>query len=229
MTGGSVRVVGCVALLIVSSLQAAAAGERGFYAGFFYDHVDSPLTQAPFDEITAAALESVGFSPQTSTASFDLNENGYSFVVGYRLFDHFALEGGYMDLGKATYRYKATGSQFTIPSANATVNLKASTSGLTLAALGILPLNYRWEVFGRAGVLFAGNDLSIFFQDIISAVSDRGNQRTTNFVAGAGVGYTLADIYTLRAEYQRVFGYEAALLGVKDDVDQVTIGLTVRF
>jgi OOP family OmpA-OmpF porin len=220
--------VSCVALLILSSLQVAAAADRGIYAGVFYDRLDSPLTQAPFDEISVAALESVGFTPQSSSASFDLKESGYSFVVGYRFFDYFAVEGGYMDLGKATYHFEATGTQFNVAS-DAILNLKASTSGLTLSALGILPLSYRWEVFGRAGVLFASNDLSIFFQDIISGVSDRGNQRTTNFIAGAGVGFTLADIYTVRAEFQRIFGVDAELLGVKDDVDQVTVGLTVRF
>ena len=47
-------------------------------------------------------------------------------------------------------------------------------------------------------------------------------------LAGAGVGFTFAEIYTLRGEYQRVFDAGDDTVG-EGDQDLVTVGVTVKF
>jgi hypothetical protein len=94
--------------------------------------------------------------------------------------------------------------------------------------LGILPLSYRWEVYGRAGVLFASNELTLFLTDGVGNFKDTLNGSSTDLLAGAGAGFTFAEIYTLRAEYQRVFDAGDDTVG-EGDQDLATVGVTVRF
>ena len=208
------------------SWQAAGAAELGVYAGVSYASVDNKAKQADFDAVSLAILDSQGFVPDSADFSFDHEGSGYSFVVGYRLFPWLAVEGGYMDLGKVRHFISADGDQF--GPAHAELSTTTKNSGIAVSALGILPLSYRWEVYGRAGALFATNRLNLFISDAFGPGAAEFSSSKTNLLAGAGVSMSIAEIYGLRLEYQRIFDVESEQVS-QGDVDFLSIGVTVQF
>ena len=228
MTSGFVRILGLAALgLAWMPWQPAVAAEIGVYAGVSYAQVNNSVKQSDFDAAGFAILAAEGFEPDTATTSFDNKGPGYSFVVGYRLFPWLAVEGGYTDMGKVSHRIISDGTQFNAP-ANANLSINAKSTGISVSALGILPLSYRWEVYGRAGAVFATNRLSLFISDSLGDGSGQLSGSKTNFLAGAGVSMSLAEVYGVRLEYQRIFSVEAEQIGA-GDVDFLTLGVTVQF
>ena len=87
----------------------ARAAQLGIYAGISYAMVEKDSTRSAFEDEAFAIYDAFGFTPQTTTGSFDSKDSSYGFVVGWRLTEHIALEGGYMDLGEVVYRDRSTG------------------------------------------------------------------------------------------------------------------------
>jgi len=208
------------------SWQAAGAAELGVYAGVSYASVDNKAEQADFDAVSLGILDSQGFVPDSGTIDFDHEGPGYSFVVGYRLFPWLSVEGGYMDLGKVRHFISADGDQG--GPAHAELSTVTKSSGIAVSALGILPLSYRWEIYGRAGALFATNRLNLFLTDALGQAAAEFSSSKTNLLAGAGISMSIADVYGLRLEYQRIFEVESEQVS-KGDVDFLSIGVTVQF
>ncbi len=107
----------------------------------------------------------VQLTVESLTDSLDTKDSAFGFFAGYRFSTHFAVEGGYMELGTVKYRARPRGNITGVPT-DATLNLDSSTAGINVSALGIWPLSYRWEVYGRAGALFSSNDFSIYYDDV---------------------------------------------------------------
>ena len=231
------RILCAVAFLAVPVLCSQAA-ELGFYVGGSYGNGSKTIDKADYDQFALAIFNDVGFvpgsNPGDNVSSIDKENPGYSFYAGYRLNTHLAVEGGYMDLGKFRYQAQSNGGFINPDDTTVTIpgmlflSANSRTAGFALSALGVLPLNYRWELFGRAGVLFASNEITLFLTN--GNVSDAGtnNGSSTDLLAGAGAGFTSAEIYTLRAEYQRVFDAGDNTVG-EGDQDLATLGVTVRF
>jgi hypothetical protein len=136
-----------VCLLIAGS---ASAAERGFYVGGFYGEADKDLDQAPFAGTALFVYEAFGFGPQEVRSRFETGDSTYGFFGGYRWLENLALEAGFMDLGSVVYSDEASGIYLeTGDPENWNQRITSSTSGFSLSALGILPLNYRTEVFVR--------------------------------------------------------------------------------
>lgn len=219
-----------MACLGVASLCGAApvqAAQFGLYVGGYYGDVSKDVTQQPFDDFTAFIAQELEFIPLQASTTFDDKDSGYGFLVGYRLTPYLAVEGNYVDLGKVTYRNSSTGTFEGEPVALET-SLTADTSGLGISVLGILPVSYRWEVYGRAGVLIATNDLDIFLTDGVGRVSDTTSESSTDLFGGAGLSFSFAEIYQARLEYQRVFDAGDEVTG-EGDVDLISLGITVTF
>lgn len=227
------RVLGAVAVLAAMSWQSAAAAELGFYVGGSYGNGSKTIDKAPFDDFALEVFDAFGFLPGDSTSSIDTKNPGYGFVAGYRLFAHLAVEGGYMDLGKVRYEARSVGAFLnedgTTEAATLGLSTNTKTGGFALSALGILPVSYRWEVYGRAGVMFASNELTLFVTDGVGSFKDTFTGSSTDFLVGAGASYTFAEIYGLRAEFQRVFDAGDSDTTGEGDVDLVTLGVTVQF
>lgn len=232
------RILGAAAILAIPVVCSQAA-ELGFYVGGSYGNGSKTIDKSSYDQFALGVYNAFGFVPGNNVgdnvSSIDTENPGYGFVAGYRLNNHLAVEGGYMDLGKFRYQARSNGGfldpdDSTAPLAPGVLGLSANskTAGFALTALGILPLSYRWEVYGRAGVLFGTNELTLFLTDGVGSFKDTFNGSSTDLLAGAGAGFTFAEIYTLRGEYQRVFDAGDDTVG-EGDQDLVTLGVTVRF
>jgi OmpA-like transmembrane domain len=209
---------------------SAHAAQLGIYAGISYAMVEKDSTRSEFESETQLIYDAFGFTPTSTSASLDARDSSYGFVVGWRLTEHIALEGGYLDLGDVVYKDRSTGLfANTPPPENWAQNLETSTSGIALSALGILPLSYRWEVFARGGVLIANSEESVFITDGNQSQKLRANQSGFDLFAGLGVGFSLAEIYNVRLEYGRVFDAGDDDVLDEADVDMATLNVTVSF
>lgn len=221
----------CLVCSLIASLpwQFAAAAEDGFYVGANYGQVKSNANKASFADLTASIYDQVRFAPTQSSATFDDKDAGYGFFGGYRMFANLAFEGGYLDLGEVSYRDTSSGTDLlTDETATFSQKIGAKTSGLTLSALGILPLSYRSEIYARAGVMFATNNLRLHVNYVTSGESASISGSSTSLLAGIGGGFTFAEIYTARLEYQRVFDVGTSDTG-RADIDMISVGMTVTF
>jgi OOP family OmpA-OmpF porin len=219
-------------IVLAGSVGAATAraAQLGIYAGVSFAMVEKDSTRSAFDDEARLVYGAFGFTPQSSSASLDPKDNSYGFVVGWRLTEHIALEGGYMDLGTVAYKDRSTGLfANTPPPENWAQNIETSTSGIALSALGILPLTYRWEMYARGGVLIANSEESVFITDGANSQKLRATQSSFDLFAGVGASFSLAEIYNIRLEYGRVFDAGDDKVLDEADVDMATLNVTVSF
>jgi hypothetical protein len=225
----------CAVFWVVATHEAAAA-ERGLYVG---GHVGQASKDAPRDfyELFNTDIQSFAFfTPTQQTSRFDDSDTAFGIVIGYRLTRYLALEGGFQNFGQVTYRSRASGN-FPLESGTANVSIDTETTGFTVAVLGVLPLSRDWEIYARAGALFADNKLSIVVteegQQFIPPLGNRfaasDSAGTTEVYAGLGIGRRFFEIYDLRLEYQRVFAAGDESFGGTGDLDAVLLGLVVSF
>ncbi len=203
--------------------------------GFMYGDVSKQYDVEPFDNLTGAVYDYASFAPAQRAFTKSSDSEAYGFLAGYRLTQHIAFEGGYSFLGKQSYREISsglfiTGDEETPEIAEDwTVSLSNKTGGFELSALGIFPISYAWEVYARAGVLIGSNSMSIYATNGSDALlRDEINESSTDWLAGAGISVSLAEVYALRAEFRRIFDAGAKEFG-ESDLDLISIGLTVAF
>jgi hypothetical protein len=209
---------------------AARAAQTGIYAGVSFAIVEKDSSRSAFEDEALLVYDAFGFTPTSTSASLDPKDSAYGFVVGWRLTQHIALEGGYMDLGTVAYKDRSTGLfANTPPPENWAQNIETSTSGIALSALGILPLSYRWETYARGGVLIANSEESVFITDGVNSQKLRATQSSFDLFAGVGVSFSLAEIYNIRFEYGRVFKAGDNKVLNEADVDMATLNVTVSF
>lgn len=204
----------------------AAAAEPGFYVGANYAQVDNSVKRDGYDELTAFVYDGFGFTPASGSATFDAKDSGYGFFGGYRFFTYLAVEGGYVDLGTVEHRDQSVGDYLGETQAW-NQNVATKINGLTISALGILPLTYRFEVYARGGAIFANNEDTLFITNGIGSRKANGSKSSVNLLAGVGASFAFLEIYNARLEYQRAFDMGSDL--GKGDIDMLSVGVTVTF
>ena len=99
----------------------------------------------------------------------DRSDKALGFDLGYRINRNVAVEGAFTDLGKF---------HFSAPGGDGDFGPKA----VSLAAVGILPLQSSWSLYGKAGIAHTETKVGGTFD-----ASDSGN----GLLAGAGVMYDI--------------------------------------
>jgi opacity protein-like surface antigen len=216
--------------------QTAAAAERGFYVG---GHAGQSSKDAPrsFYDLFNDDIQSFAFfAPTQQRAAFDDSDIAFGLVMGYRLTTHLAFEGGYNNFGQVNYTSRSSGT-FPLEAGELDVNIETETTGFTVAALGLLPLSRDWELFARAGALFADNKIAItvngrgnrFVPPLGNRFSGSDSEGSTNLYAGVGLSRRVFELYALRLEYQRAFDAGTESTGGKGDLDAALLSLIVTF
>jgi hypothetical protein len=225
-----VLAIASLAAVFATAAMTAQAAEVGFYIGATYGQTDKQVNKIDFDAYTFGpdVYAGLGFTPTSFASSVDDSFNGYGFYGGYRFNRHLAVEGGYLNLGSFKYRAKAMGL-VSGQATNSVFNYDGQTSGINVSALGVWPLSYRWEVYGRAGVLFGTNTASQFYADGIQGPGRRElSENSVDMLAGIGTSFTVLEIYDLHLEYQRVFDAGDKAIG-EGDADTISVGISVTF
>jgi len=208
---------------------ALAQAEPGIYAGFFFGATDSKGSPSGASQ---AGFDAFGIVPSGPIArgKEDQEDSGYGFQVGYRFNRWLAIEGGYVDLGETTFRASTPGTLMGIPGSADTFTQKITSNiaGLTATVLGIVPLSYRFEAYGRAGFLIGDDELEVRAANSTDSANFDVSESTTDTMLGIGLSFSLAEIYSVRAEFMRVLDAGDEISG-ENDIDMLSVGLTVRF
>lgn len=224
--------------LLLASLPAAAV-EQGFYVGGYYGMSDIKMDESVFAFHNDSIYADFGFFPFDSESRFDSEDDGYGFFGGYRMNRNIAFEAAYMEIGETTFNDDSIGffddGSANPPVENWTQSTRRGLSGIAVSALGIWPLTYRAELFGRAGAMFSSTELRVHLSDGIGELSGETSESDVDWLVGIGGSFTFADIYAIRLEYQRVFDagkssdeFTDAALG-ESDVDIISLGFSVTF
>lgn len=147
------------------------------------------------------------------SSSLDKADTGYKAQAGYKFNENFAVEGGYIDFGKSTYSFTSAGGS---------ANIQYKLTGINIAAVGILPINDAFSVFGKLGAISAKVDGS-------ASGNASGTSQTTKLVPGWGIGasYNLNKQFAVRAEFEQFskVGDEP----VKGNINLASAGVVYKF
>jgi OOP family OmpA-OmpF porin len=154
----------------------------------------------------AASLGSSKFDVDCEgTTSCDTRSTGLKLLGGYKFTPNFAIEGGYMDFGKASATFGG------VP-----ITLKAA--GLGVGAAFHQDLSPNWNLAARLGVASINTEAS--------ALGDSADDSSTQLYGGLGIGYRISPKVSLDASYD--FS-KLEIGGEKGNVSMVGIGVTVSF
>lgn len=139
------------------------------------------------------------------TTACDTRSTGLKLLGGYKFTPNFAIEGGYLDFGKA--KITDGGVDFTL-----------KTSGLGVGAAFHHDLSPDWNVVARLGVASLKTE--------VSALGRGVDESNTQVYGGLGVGYRITPKVSLDASYD--FS-KTEIFGEKGNVNMLGIGVTVSF
>ena len=170
--------------------QGAFAQDKGFYLG-------GALGQATFK----------GFCvDDPSVLTCDEKDTAWKVFGGYRFNRYVAIEGTYVDWGKAIGTVDPVG-----PAGPVVVPL--SQTGMGVAAVGSFALTPQFSVFGKAGFLMTE-------QKTPASASGNTSRDETEFHYGLGARFSFTPNWGMRAEWERT---------EKTEVEMLSIGVEYRF
>lgn len=118
------------------------------------------------------------------TLSCDDSDSGFKIFGGYQFNKNLALEGGYADLGKTAFSEPGFSG-------------KVDATTIFVHAVGILPLNPQWSLYGKAGLHLWDAKENGQIGGIPFSLSDDG----TDLTYGAGVQWQSGK-FALRLEWE---------------------------
>lgn len=207
--------------MTLATLLCCAAGSAT--AADWY--VTAAVGQSKADDKAAIEVneELVDLGVTGLSSTFDDSDTAYQLQLGYQLTPNWAVEGGYVDLGK--FQYSAA---FTGPVAgNAVAEVKAA--GLNIAAVGSYPVNDQFAVFGKIGAINAkvegratATGSGVSATEAISATKAKGYW-------GVGAAYDFNTQLGLQLEWERFNNLGDEAKTGESDVDLLSLGVKFRF
>lgn len=187
------------------------------------------VSKDDLDDLTLTAINQSGLFVTSASSSLDDSDTTYGVFVGYRFLPFLAAELAWFDMGTASYSGSGIVSDGLF-SAQLDVDAEAEVSGPALSLLGIYPINDRWEVFGRAGVLFAETELS-FSASFPGLASESASVSTDTeeLLWGAGIAYNFNSNVGVRVEYTQVLDVGDDDETGEGDVDRIVLNLSYSF
>lgn len=214
----------------------ALAAEPGFY-------LSASLGHAEEDAKSNGTNFAVGFFPaqiqHIDPTRVDVDDSGAAWgaAVGYRINRYLAAEVEYMDFGTAdvSEHYDLatllpnlpgvpSGTPIIISPAELTRTYSSKVSGPALSVLGTLPVSKTWDLFLRAGVLFADRKIEMG-QSIGLGDNTFGS---TVWLVGAGADWSFANRWAVRAEYQHTGKLDNNFLVGETELQRVSLSVLFK-
>lgn len=229
-------------LAFASSAQALEmTTDTYFVASIGQSHIDHTglyNTNTNFIGHSGLAIKDMYASQKNSNDAFKLQ-------MGYEFTPNWSVEGGYVDLGKSTYNTNFLAAvQSVIPPTNLGNGITGSgtfnttfepfsfkrvtkISGWNVTGVGTLPINDRWSLLGKFGLMRAEMRL----HDSGAGFGTWSNPTEYRFIPtyGFGASYKVNKVFGLRAEFEKYprIGREENT-GVTD-VNLGSVGLSAKF
>ncbi len=209
------RVAALVTFAVFTASAQAGDWTDNWYVLGSVSHSSTALSKSGLN----AKLAGAGAAGVTSADSGTANLQ-WRLQLGYKLTDWLAVEGGYIDLGKAKYTASYAGG--------GAVG-KWQAGGPDIAALGIYPVTDSLSFFGKLGVIDAKAKTKFAATGAAAPISGKTSQTHVEPIYGLGAMYKLTDNAGVRLEYERVNNVGDSLKTGKADVDIVSLGLSYQF
>lgn len=126
-------------------------------------------------------------SIEADDVGFDADDTAFKVFGGYNFNPNFAVELAFIDGGKPDERF-------------GTGRVEVSVDGFNLSAVGRLPINDKFSVFGKLG--FASYDVDVKVR-VGNAVGS-GSDGDEDLSYGIGAAFNIAPAIELRAEYEAI-------------------------
>lgn len=136
---------------------------------------------------------------------FEGDDTAVKFFGGFRILRFFAVEGGYIDFG--TVSDVLPGNSF-----------QTDLTGWNAVAVGTIPLGSRFEIFGKAGLIYWEADTTVV---MTSTTTDSDNDFDATY--GFGMSVDLTGFLLLR------FEWESFEIANTEAVDLLSAGVEFRF
>jgi OOP family OmpA-OmpF porin len=165
-----------------------------------------------------------------SGTTLDKTGTGGKLYGGYRLNRFFAAEGGYADLGKASFNTTIVAAPAgTTPPPPFPIHATATARGVFLSALAHLPLTEDFSIFVKAGAFRS----EAKFTEVIPATGATRVSRTerrTDANYGIGLQWSFLGGLGARVELERFKNVGRGIGGREGrNVDFASAGLVLRF
>jgi len=163
------------------------------------------------------------------SVSSETEDIGYQATFGFRFNRYFAAELGLVQFGElsSTVRGEIDQGDGFIP---ANVKFAFNVGGPLISAVGILPLGEKAEIYARAGYLFASSEREISARvdgQNGGASSAKGDSQEAVF--GVGFAYHINQVYSIRAEYQKIDSVGQEDRTGTEDLNVIGVGFMIRF
>jgi opacity protein-like surface antigen len=203
------------ALLCLSS-ACASASEPGFYVTGSLGTGD----EDPKSDGTNIATSLFIFRIDPDQVTVDDGDLAWSVGLGYRVNKYLSGELEYIDFGTTNvaehYTVDAPGQSFPGP-AEFTLNYSSNVTGPALSLLGTLPVGENFELFLRGGALFGSRDYAVK-----QGALDEKFSRTV-WLAGAGVTWSFATRWAIRAEYQQTGTLSESIVSGETQLKRISL------
>jgi OOP family OmpA-OmpF porin len=165
-----------------------------------------------------------------SGTTLDKRDTGWKGYAGYRFNRIFALEGGYVDLGNASFDTTVVAAPpGTTPPPPFGIHATAKAQGVVFSALAHWPLSPTFSVFGKAGAFRSKAE----FTEVIQATGNtrvHRSERRTDANFGIGLLWMASATVGIRVELERFKNVGRGIGGREGrDVNFASVGLTVHF
>lgn len=203
----------CLPALAQNSYDSDKVNNVGWYAGANAGRTSATVDNARITrELAASGLATTSISDRESST-------GYKLFGGYKFSPNFALEGGYVNLGK--FGFTAN----TLPTG--TLNGDIRLRGFNLDAVGILPLTDRFSAQARVGLASIQARDNFSGTGAVSVSNPNPSKRDTNIKLGVGLEYAISPNLGVRGDLERYRVNDA--VGNRGHIDMASVGLVYYF
>lgn len=215
-----------VALGLIAFTSSAFGAEPGFYVGAGIGETQQEIGDSKGTLIGIGPPFGVVFQAFPEEVQVEDGNLGWQATIGYRLNRYLAAEVAYLSFAESEVtEIYSIDFGFPLPTPLEFRNRYSSTvSGPALSVLGSLPLR-RVDLFLKAGMLFADQDVALGGNVIGMREMTFGEEV---WFGGAGVDWSVADRWMLRAEYLRTAKLAATLMSVETEIETVSFSVFFR-
>jgi len=232
----SVILLAVVALAFSAYAEAAKPRKRtrnanriGPYAVGQFGQTTYSSETADDEALATEVLLSVGGAAQDITVSTEDSDIGYQAAFGYRFTRYIAAELSLLQLGEMVSTARANMDFGTGP-LPAKLDLSFRAGGPMVSVLGVLPINDRFEIFGRAGYLFSSVKREVQLRiDGQNGGFGSAKGDSEDLVLGVGAAVHFGQVYSLRLDYLRFDELGDENTTGTEDANLIALGVVVRF